>query len=75
MLSPNGLLLLISIIAVQIKSYPLEVVLILLAFWTAMPNSQDQVHRRAAEIAEGYFFYDPIMRGDWIINLMPLAID
>ena len=44
------------IIAVQINSDPLEIVLILLAFLTAMRKFQNQVHRRAAEIAEGYFF-------------------
>ena len=40
-----------------------------------MRKFQNQVHRRAAEIAEGYFFCDPIVKGDWITNLMPLAID
>jgi hypothetical protein len=64
-----------KVIAVQINSDPLEIVLILLAFWTAMRKFQNQVHRKAAEIAEGYFFCDPIVRGDWITNLMPLAID
>ena len=58
-------------IAVQIGWYSWRMRLILLAYWAA----QNQVHRKATEIAEGCFLLRPIVRGDWIANLMPLIID
>jgi hypothetical protein len=35
---------------------------------------QNQVHRRGAEIAEGFSLCGPIARGDWITTAMPTAI-
>ena len=45
----------IQSIAVQIGWYSWRMRLILLAYWAAMRRFQNQVHRRAAEIAEGCF--------------------
>ncbi len=35
---------------------------------------QNQVHRRGAEIAEGFSLCGPIARGDWITTAMTTAI-
>jgi len=39
-----------------------------------MRRFQNQVHRKGAKDAKG-MLYDPIVKGDWIINLMPLTIE
>jgi len=53
-------------IAVQNEWHSLRLALILLDFSINIHPSQNQVHRRGAEITEGYFLLIQSGDGDWI---------
>jgi hypothetical protein len=52
----------------------LRLELILLDFSINIHPSQNQVHRRGAEIAEGYFLLIQSGDGDWIKSLFPSGL-
>jgi len=65
----------IEIIAVQNEWHSLRFALILLDFSINIYPSQNQVHRRDAEITEGYFLLIQSREArDWIKSLFPSGL-